>query len=265
MSQTDISQILQTEAKKRILIMDGAMGTAIQGYKLGEADFRGARFASHGSDLQGNNALIVLSKPDVIEAIHAEYLSAGADIIETNTFNATRISQADYNTQDFAYEINLEAAKIARRVADRFSNETPDRRRFVAGAIGPTNRTLSMSPKVEDPGFRAVGFDEMRDAYADQVRGLIDGGVDLLLPETVFDTLNLKAAIVAIEEVFEEKGVRLPVLLSVTITDRSGRTLSGQTLDAFWTSVTHAWPLAVGINCALGAREMRPFLSDLAQ
>ncbi len=265
MSQTDISQILQTEAKKRILIMDGAMGTAIQGYKLGEADFRGARFASHGSDLQGNNDLIVLSKPDVIEAIHAEYLSAGADIIETNTFNATRISQADYNTQDFAYEINLEAAKIARRVADRFSNETPDRRRFVAGAIGPTNRTLSMSPKVEDPGFRAVGFDEMRDAYADQVRGLIDGGVDLLLPETVFDTLNLKAAIVAIEEVFEEKGVRLPVLLSVTITDRSGRTLSGQTLDAFWTSVTHARPLAVGINCALGAREMRPYMEELSR
>ncbi len=264
MSQSDIVKALEAEAKKRILVMDGAMGTAIQGYKLQEADFRGERFASHSTDLQGNNDLISLTKPDVIEAIHAKYLEAGADIIETNTFNSTRISQADYKTEDLAYELNLESAKIARRVADRFSSET-SLRRFVAGAIGPLSRTLSMSPKVEDPGFRAVSFDEVREAYAEQVRGLIDGGVDVLLPETVFDTLNLKAAIVAIEEVFEEKGVIVPVMLSGTITDKSGRTLSGQTLDAFWTSVAHARPLAVGINCALGAREMRPYMEELSR
>ncbi|MEZ4219277.1 MAG: homocysteine S-methyltransferase family protein, partial [Polyangiaceae bacterium] len=263
MSRPNIHELLQAAARQRILVIDGAMGTAIQGYKLTEADFRGERLANHGKDLKGNNDLIALSRPDVIERIHADYLEAGADIIETNTFSATRIAQADYDLESLAYDINLESARLARKVADRYSDQTPDKRRFVAGAIGPTNRALSMSPKVEDPGFRAVSFDQVRDAYAEQVRGLIDGGVDILLPETVFDTLNLKAAIVAIEEVFEEKGVVLPVMLSVTITDKSGRTLSGQTLDAFWTSVRHARPISVGINCALGAREMRPYMEEL--
>jgi 5-methyltetrahydrofolate--homocysteine methyltransferase len=248
--------------RRRVLLLDGAMGTMIQRHKLTEADFRGARFAGHDRELRGNNDLLVLTRPDIIADIHTEYLAAGADIIETNTFSSNAIAQADYHLQDAAYEMNLVAARLARRVAD--DQSTPDRPRLVAGALGPTNRTLSMSPSVNDPGFRAVTFDEMKDAYREQARGLVEGGVDLLLPETVTDTLNLKACLVAIEEVFAEKGVRLPLIISVTIVDKSGRTLSGQTLDAFYTSVASARPLAIGINCSLGATEMRPYVAELA-
>jgi 5-methyltetrahydrofolate--homocysteine methyltransferase len=241
------------------------MGTMIQRYKLGEADFRGERFRTHPHDLKGDNDLLVLTRPDVVDAIHGEYLAAGADIIETNTFNSTSISQADYGLEAAVYDLNVEGARLARRAADAWTAKTPDRPRFVAGSIGPTNKTLSISPDVNDPSFRGMTFDQARDAYEEQVRGLIDGGVDLLLLETIFDTLNAKAAIVAIENVFEDKGVRLPLFVSVTITDRSGRTLSGQTLDAFYTSIRHARPFAVGINCALGARDMRPYLAELAR
>jgi 5-methyltetrahydrofolate--homocysteine methyltransferase len=248
--------------QRRILVLDGAMGTMIQRHKLGEADFRGERFAGHDHELRGNNDLLALTRPDVIASIHAEYLAAGADIIETNTFSSTSIAQADYHLSHIAYEMNLAAARLARRVADEAS--TPEHPRLVAGALGPTNRTLSMSPSVSDPGFRAVTFDEMKASYIEQARGLIDGGVDLLLPETVTDTLNLKACLVAIEEVFADRGVRLPLIISVTIIDKSGRTLSGQTMDAFFTSIAHARPLAVGINCSLGASDMRPHVVELA-
>ena len=234
------------------------MGTMIQRWTLGEADFRGTRFAGHGRDLKGNNDILVLTRPDVIESIHDAYLAAGADIIETNTFSGTRIAQADYGLEDAVYDLNVAGAQLARKVADAWSAKTPDRPRFVAGSIGPTNKTLSLSPNVNDPGFRAVTFDEVREAFAEQVRGLMDGGADLLLAETSIDTLNLKATLVAIEEVFAEKGRRLPVMLSTTITDKSGRTLSGQTIEAFYTSIEHARPLSVGVNCALGAAEMRP-------
>jgi 5-methyltetrahydrofolate--homocysteine methyltransferase len=247
---------------RRIVLLDGAMGTMVQRHKLTEADFRGERFARHDHELRGNNDILVLTRPDVIAEIHAEYLAAGSDIIETNTFSSTAIAQADYHLSDLAYEMNVTAARLARRVADEHS--TPERPRLVAGALGPTNRTLSMSPSVNDPAFRAVTFDEMKAAYRDQARGLIDGGSDLLLVETVTDTLNLKSALVAIEEVFAETGVRLPLIISVTIVDKSGRTLSGQTLDAFYTSIAHARPLAVGINCSLGASEMRPYVVELA-
>jgi 5-methyltetrahydrofolate--homocysteine methyltransferase len=255
---------LEALLAERILILDGATGTMIQRHRLSEADFRGERFRDHPHDLQGDNDLLVLTRPDIVRGIHDAYLEAGADLIETNTFNGTAIAQADYHLESIVYELNVEAARIARRACDDFTLRTPGKPRFVAGALGPTNRTLSISPKVADPAFRAVTFDEVREAYAEQARGLIDGGSDVLLCETVFDTLNLKACIVAIEEVFAEKGTRLPLLLSVTITDRSGRTLSGQTIDAFWTSVAHARPLSVGLNCALGAREMRPYLADLS-
>jgi 5-methyltetrahydrofolate--homocysteine methyltransferase len=241
------------------------MGTMIQRRGLGEKDFRGDRFATHAGDLKGNNDLLVLVRPDVIADIHRQYLAAGADIIETNTFNANAVSQADYKLESLCYEINVAAARVARAAADEFTAKTPDRPRFVAGAVGPANRTLSMSPDVNNPAFRAITFDELRAAYADQVRGLIDGGADLLLVETIFDTLNAKAAIVAIQEVQEAKGVALPLMISVTITDRSGRTLSGQTLDAFYISIEHARPWSVGLNCALGAREMRPHLEELAR
>ena len=256
---------LDAALRERVLILDGAMGTMIQSRGLGEADFRGARFADHAKDLAGDNDLLVLTRPDVIEAIHDEFLAAGADIIETNTFNSTAIAQADYGLEVVVYELNRAAAGLARGAAERWTRRTPDRPRFVAGAIGPTNRTLSMSPDVNDPTFRAATFDTLRDAYAEQARGLIDGGCDLLLIETIFDTLNAKAAIVAVQEVFDELGVDLPLMLSVTITDRSGRTLSGQTIDAFWVSVAHARPFSVGLNCALGAREMRPYLAELAR
>ncbi|RIL03917.1 MAG: methionine synthase [Proteobacteria bacterium] len=250
--------------RERILLLDGAMGTMVQRHELGEADYRGARFAGHPSDLKGNNDLLVLTRPDVIEGIHGAYLEAGADLIETNTFNAQRVSQADYGLEALARELNVEAARLARRAADAWTARTPDRPRFVAGAIGPMNKTLSLSPDVNDPSFRAIGFAEVRDAYAEQVHGLLDGGVDVLLVETIFDTLNAKAALIAIDAVQRERGTDLPVLISVTITDRSGRTLSGQTVEAFWTSVAHARPLCVGVNCALGAEDMRPYVETLS-
>jgi 5-methyltetrahydrofolate--homocysteine methyltransferase len=256
---------LQALLASRILILDGAMGTMIQRYALTEADFRGERFADHPRDLKGNSDLLVLTRPDIIGAIHREYLKAGADIVETNTFTSTAIAQADYGLESLVYELNVEAARLARAAAAEWTATTPDRPRFVAGSIGPMNRTLSISPDMNNPAFRAVTFDQMREAYEEQVRGLIDGGVDVLLLETIFDTLNAKAAIVAIENVFERIGVRLPLMISVTITDRSGRTLSGQTLDAFYVSIRHARPFSVGINCALGARDMRPYLAELAR
>ncbi len=265
MTHKDTRTLIEKLASRRILILDGAMGTMLQRHKLGEHDFRGERLAGHSHDLKGDNDVLALTRPDLVSGIHRAYLDAGADIIETNTFNASAISQADYALEPLVYDINVEAARLARRAADEYSDRDPDRPRFVAGAIGPTNRTLSISPDVNDPSFRAVTFDQVRDAYAEQVRALIDGGVDLLLAETVFDTLNLKAAIIAIQDVFEEKGVELPLMISVTITDRSGRTLSGQTIDAFWTSVAHAAPLSVGINCALGAQQMRPYLAELGR
>ncbi|TVR00652.1 MAG: methionine synthase [Deltaproteobacteria bacterium] len=258
-----ISQLEQA-LRERILVLDGAMGTMIQAERLEEADFRGTRFADHDHDLKGNNDLLVLTRPDVIARIHRDFLEAGADIVETNTFNSTSVSQADYGMEAFVRELNVEAARIAREECDRMTARTPDRPRWVAGAIGPTNRTLSLSPDVNRPEYRAIDFDTLAEAYAEQVRGLLDGGVDLLLPETTFDTLNLKAALWAIEAVFEERGARVPVMLSATITDASGRMLSGQTIEAFWISVEHARPLAVGMNCALGPAEMRPHVRDLA-
>jgi 5-methyltetrahydrofolate--homocysteine methyltransferase len=237
----------------------------IQRYTLSEEEFRGERFKHHVKDLKGNNDLLILTRPEVIREIHDQYLAAGADIIETNTFSSTSVVQADYALEAFAYELNLEGARIARAACDRWNEKTPDRPRFVAGSMGPANRTLSISPDVNDPAFRATTFDALRAAYEEQVRGLIDGGADLLLLETIFDTLNAKAGLVAIENVFDEKNVRLPVMVSVTITDKSGRTLSGQTLEAFYISIRHARPFSVGINCALGARDMRPYLADLAR
>ena len=249
----------------RILVLDGAMGTMIQRCGLSEADFRGERFRDHTHDLRGDNDLLVLTRPDVVERIHHEYLEAGADIIETNTFNSTSVSQADYGLESVVYELNLEAARIAKRVATDWTGRTPDRPRFVAGAIGPTSRTLSISPEVDDPAARAITFDQLRDAYVEQARGLLEGGVDLLLIETIFDTLNAKAAIAAVEDVFDARDESVPVMISVTVTDRSGRTLSGQTIDAFYVSIGHAEPFSVGINCALGAREIRPYLVELSR
>ena len=249
----------------RILLLDGAMGTMIQRRRLTEGDFRGERFRNHPRDLKGNGDLLVLTRPDVIGDIHRAYLEAGADIIETNTFSSTAIAQADYGLDALAYELNLEGARVAKAAANEWSEKTPDRPRFVAGAMGPTNRTLSISPDVNNPALRAVSFDQMRDAYLDQARGLIDGGADVLLIETIFDTLNAKAALAAILDVFDERGAALPLMISATITDRSGRTLSGQTLDAFYVSIRHANPFSVGLNCALGAEQMRPYLADLAR
>jgi len=256
---------LEALLRQRILVLDGAMGSMIQRKGLTEADFRGQRFKDHARDLQGNNDLLALTRPDVVAELHQAYLDAGADILETNTFSGTSIAQADYGLQHVVRELNREAAAIARRVADAATAADPSRPRFVAGALGPTNRTLSLSPKVEDPGYRAVTFDEVRTAYAEQVRGLLEGGVHLLLVETIFDTLNAKAALCGIADVFAETGVELPLMISVTITDQSGRTLSGQTLEAFWTSVRHSHPLSVGINCALGAAQMRPYIAELSQ
>jgi 5-methyltetrahydrofolate--homocysteine methyltransferase len=248
-----------------VLILDGAMGTMIQRHRLTDAGFRGRRLKDHPRDQKGNSDVLVITQPDVIGGIHHEYLAAGADIIETNTFTSTAIGQSDYGLEALVYELNVEGARLAKAATAEWTARTPEQPRFAAGSIGPMNRTLSISPDVNDPSFRGMTFDQARDTYAEQVRGLIDGGVDLLLLETIFDTLNAKAAIVAIEDVFEEKGVRLPLLISVTITDRSGRTLSGQTLDAFYTSIRHAKPFGVGINCALGARDMRPYLAELAR
>ncbi|GIV58186.1 MAG: methionine synthase [Rhodothermaceae bacterium] len=251
--------------RRRILVLDGAMGTMIQRHHLTEDDFRGARFADHGQPLRGNNDLLSLTRPDVIRDVHRAYLDAGADLIETNTFNATSISQADYGTEALAYELNVAAARLAREAADEYTRRTPEKPRFVAGAIGPLNKALSLSPDVENPGFRAVTFDEVRAAYAEQVAGLVDGGVDVLLVETVFDTLNAKAALVAIQEHFQRTGRVLPVMISGTIVDQSGRTLSGQTPEAFWISIAHMpHLLSVGLNCALGSAQMRPFLEELA-
>jgi 5-methyltetrahydrofolate--homocysteine methyltransferase len=249
--------------QQRIAIIDGAMGTMIQRYKLTEADFRGARFADHGKDLKGNNDLLVMTRPDVIREIHAKYLAAGADLIETNTFGATSVAQEDYGLAHIAREMNLAAARIARDVADEYS--TPDKPRFVAGALGPTPRTASISPDVNDPGARNTSFDELRAAYREQASGLLEGGCDLFLVETIFDTLNAKAAIFALDELMEDTGERLPVIISGTVTDASGRILSGQTVAAFWHSVRHARPLAVGLNCALGAAVMRPYIEELSK
>ncbi len=247
----------------RIMILDGAMGTMIQQYKLSEADFRATRFADHGKDVKGNNELLSLTRPDIILEIHKQYLAAGCDVIETNTFGATTIAQGDYDLSELAYEQNLESARLARAACDAYS--TPERPRFVAGALGPQPKTASISPDVNDPGARNVTFDELRVAYTEQLNGLLDGGVDLILIETIFDTLNAKAAIFAVEEVFEERGERLPVMISGTVTDASGRILSGQTVEAFWNSVRHARPITIGLNCALGAALMRPYIAELAK
>ncbi|MBA1274159.1 methionine synthase [Stutzerimonas azotifigens] len=257
-------QALQQALSQRILILDGGMGTMIQSYRLEEADYRGERFADWPQDVKGNNDLLILSRPDVIGAIEKAYLDAGADILETNTFNATRVSQADYGMEELVYELNVEGARIARQVADAKTAETPDRPRFVAGVLGPTSRTCSISPDVNNPGYRNVTFDELVENYTEATRGLIEGGADLILIETIFDTLNAKAAIFAVQEVFEQLGVELPIMISGTITDASGRTLSGQTTEAFWNSVRHAKPISVGLNCALGAKDLRPYLEELA-
>lgn len=257
------AKTLETLFKEKIVVIDGAMGTMIQSYKLDEAAFRSTRFADWQCDIKGNNDILVLTQPHIIQEIHEAYLNAGCDLIETNTFNATAVAQADYHMQELAYEINLEAAKIARIAADKHS--TDERPRFVVGAIGPTNRTASMSPDVNNPGFRNITFDELADAYLDSARGLMDGGADALLVETIFDTLNAKAALFAIETLFEKTGKRLPVMISGTITDASGRTLSGQTLEAFWYSVKHVKPLCIGLNCALGAKELRPYVQELSK
>ncbi|WP_177408720.1 methionine synthase [Pseudomonas sp. M30-35] len=255
---------LQQALKDRILILDGGMGTMIQSYKLEEEDYRGDRFADWPSDVKGNNDLLILSRPDVIGAIEKAYLDAGADILETNTFNATRVSQADYGMESLAYELNVEGARLARQVADAKTAETPDRPRFVAGVLGPTSRTCSISPDVNNPGYRNVTFDVLVENYTEATRGLIEGGSDLILIETIFDTLNAKAAIFAVQQVFEDLGVELPIMISGTITDASGRTLSGQTTEAFWNSVRHAKPISVGLNCALGAKDLRPYLEELS-
>jgi 5-methyltetrahydrofolate--homocysteine methyltransferase len=249
--------------KERILILDGAMGTMIQRHKLEEEDFRGDRFKNHSHLLKGNNDLLSITRPDIIKDIHAQYFEAGADIAETNTFSGTTIAQADYYLEHIVYELNFQSAKIAKEVAVEFTQREPDKPRFVAGAVGPTNRTLSISPNVNDPGYRAVTFDQLKVAYKEQVKGLMDGGADLLLVETIFDTLNAKAALFGIQELFDEEGKTLPIMVSGTITDASGRTLSGQTTEAFLISVSHVPLLSVGLNCALGARQLRPYLQIL--
>ncbi len=255
---------LSAAAAERILVIDGAMGTMIQRHKLEEADYRGARFKDWHRDVKGNNDLLVLTQPALIQDIHEQYLAAGADILETNTFNAQTISMADYGMEDQAYEINVAAARLARAACDKFNAADPSWPRFVAGAVGPTNRTASLSPDVNDPGFRNVSFDELRIAYKSQVLGLIEGGADIIIIETIFDTLNAKAAGVATLEAFEDAGVTLPIMISGTITDRSGRTLSGQTPSAFWYSMRHLQPFSIGLNCALGADLMRPHIAEIS-
>lgn len=257
---------INQELEKRILVIDGAMGTMIQRHKLEEADYRGERFANWHSDVKGNNDLLSITQPEIIISIHLQYLEAGADIIETNTFSATTIAMADYEMQSLAYELNVASAKCARQAIERYQATTNSTvPKFVAGAIGPLNKTLSLSPDVNNPGYRAVTFDEVVAAYYEQISGLIDGGVDVLLIETIFDTLNAKAAIFAAKKYFRENGIELPIMISGTITDASGRTLSGQTLEAFYVSVAHANPLSVGLNCALGASEMRSHIEELSQ
>jgi 5-methyltetrahydrofolate--homocysteine methyltransferase len=256
-------QALPGVLAQRIAIIDGAMGTMIQRYKLSEADFRGERFKDHGKDLKGNNDLLQLTRPDVIREIHEQYLAAGADLVETNTFGATSIAQEDYGLGHIARELNVAAAQLARAACDNYS--TPDKPRFVAGALGPTPRTASISPDVNDPGARNTSFDQLRAAYREQAEGLLEGGCDLFLVETIFDTLNAKAAIFALDELMAGTGERLPVIISGTVTDASGRILSGQTVAAFWHSVRHARPLAIGLNCALGAAVMRPYIEELSK
>ena len=256
-------QALPDILRRRIAVLDGAMGTMIQRHKLSEADYRGVRFKDHPKDLRGNNDLLQLSKPEVIAEIHAQYLEAGADIVETNTFGATSVAQDDYGLAAYAREINVAGARLARAACDQFSSA--DKPRFVAGALGPTPRTASISPDVNDPAARNVTFDELKAAYHEQASGLLEGGCDLFLVETIFDTLNAKAAIFALDELMEESGERLPVIVSGTVTDASGRILSGQTVSAFWHSVRHARPLAIGLNCALGATLMRPYIEELAR
>ena len=257
----DIRNIL----KNKILVLDGAMGTMIQQYKFTEEDYRGEKFKDFHVSLKGNNDMLSITQPEAIKSIHGKYLEAGADIIETNTFSSTTIAMADYEMEEFVYELNFESAKIAKEVDQEYTAKNPDKPRFVAGSIGPTNRTASMSPDVNDPGFRAVTFEDLRIAYKQQAEALIDGGVDLLLVETVFDTLNAKAALFAIEEIKDERDIDIPIMLSGTITDASGRTLSGQTAEAFLISVSHIPLLTVGFNCALGANQLTPHLEVLAQ
>ncbi len=251
--------------EKRILVLDGAMGTMIQRHTLSEEDFRGERFKDHPHPLKGNNDLLSLTRPDIIKAIHEAYFEAGADIAETNTFSSTTIAQADYRLEHAVYDLNFHSARLAREAADAFTAANPDKPRFVAGSIGPTNRTASLSPDVNDPGYRAVTFDQLRVAYAAQAKALLDGGADILLVETVFDTLNAKAALFAIEEVMDERGEQIPVMVSGTITDASGRTLSGQTTEAFLISLEHIDLLSIGLNCALGAAQLRPYIKTLAE
>ncbi len=248
---------------QRIVILDGAMGTMIQQYKLTESDYRGARFAAHSSDVKGNNELLSLTRPEVISEIHEQYLAAGADLIETNTFGATSIAQDDYGLPELAYEMNLVSTQLAKKACEKFS--TPDKPRFVAGAFGPQPKTASISPDVNDPGARNVNYEQLRAAYYEQGRGLLEGGADVFLVETIFDTLNAKACLFAIEQLFEDTGERLPVLISGTVTDASGRILSGQTVEAFWYSLRHAKPLTFGLNCALGGELMRPYVAELAK
>jgi 5-methyltetrahydrofolate--homocysteine methyltransferase len=257
------AQALPALLAQRILILDGAMGTMIQRYKLTEADYRGSRLRGHPKDLKGNNELLQFTRPDVITEIHEKYLAAGADIIETNTFGATSVAQEDYGLAPLAREMNVVAAQLARAACDKFS--TPEKPRFVAGALGPTPRTASISPDVNDPAARNVSFDELRETYLEQASGLMEGGADLFLVETIFDTLNAKAAIFALDELMESTGERLPIIISGTVTDASGRILSGQTVTAFWHSVRHAKPLAIGLNCALGATLMRPYIEELSK
>ncbi|MFN3814762.1 homocysteine S-methyltransferase family protein [Brevundimonas sp.] len=265
MTRADRIAALHAAAKERILVLDGAWGVMIQRCELSEEDFRGERFRAHSHPQKGNNDLLILTRPDIIADLHDQYYGAGADISETNTFSSTTIGQADYGLEDVVWDLNFEGARIAREVADRWTGKEPHKPRFVAGSMGPTNRTLSISPDVNDPGFRAVSFDEVYEAYKQQARALHEGGVDLFLVETIFDTLNAKAAIKAILDLQDEGYEALPLWISGTITDRSGRTLSGQTAEAFWNSVRHAKPFAIGLNCALGADLMRPHIADIAR
>lgn len=255
---------IKEEIQKRILVLDGAMGTMLQQYNFSEEDFRGERFKEYPTSLKGNNDLLSITQPKAIAEVHAKYFEAGADIVETNTFSGTSIAMADYNMEHLVYELNFESAKIAKKVAEEFTTKNPDKPRFVAGSIGPTNRTASLSPDVNRPEYRAITFEELRVAYKEQVEALIDGGVDVLLVETIFDTLNAKAALFAIEEVKEERQIDIPIMVSGTITDASGRTLSGQTVEAFLTSISHVPLLSVGFNCALGAEQLKPYLQRLS-
>ena len=255
----------EKQLSERILVLDGAMGTMLQRHGFEEAEFRGNRFADWPVSLKGNNDLLSITQPEALKKVHEAYLEAGADIIETNTFSATRIAMADYQMEELAYEINVAAARVAKEATKAFTKKTPEKPRFVAGSMGPTNKTASLSPDVEDPGFRAVSFDELRASYKEQAEGLLDGGADILLVETIFDTLNAKAALFAIEEVKEERGIDIPIMVSGTITDASGRTLSGQTAEAFLISVSHVPLASVGFNCALGAKQLQPYLEVLAR